>query len=68
MLLDGDGIVRSTLDTTIVSIRDADPIYRDLRAVIGNNHAHGALDCANACHDTSSSYFFSSIHFMTGQS
>jgi hypothetical protein len=68
MLFDGDGIIRATLDTAVVSICDVDIVSRDLRAVVGNDHAHGALDCANTCHDTSGSYFFSRIHLMAGQS
>jgi hypothetical protein len=68
MLFDGDGIVCAALDTASVSILDVGAICRDLRAVIGNNHAHGAFDCADACDDTSGSYFFSRIHFMAGQS
>jgi hypothetical protein len=67
MLLDGDGIICAALDTTVVSMSGVDVVYRDLRAVIGNDHAHGAFDCADACHDTSCSYFFSRIDLMTGQ-
>lgn len=68
MFLDGDGIVCATLDTIAVSIGSVDAVYQDLRAIISNDHAHCAFDCANACHDTSSGYVFSRIHLMAGKS
>lgn len=68
MLFDGDGIVGSALDATAVSTGDTEVAFRDLRAVIGHNHAHGAFDCTNACHNTSCRYFLSRIHLMSGQS
>lgn len=68
MFLDGDGVVRSALDTVAVNICDVDNVLRDSRAVIGDNHAHGTLDCANARDNASGSYVFSRVHLMAGQS
>lgn len=64
MLFDGDRIIGAALDTAVVNTCDVEASLIDLRAIVRNDHAHGAFDCANACHNTAGRYFFSGIHLM----
>jgi hypothetical protein len=69
VLLDCDGVVGAAFDTTKLSPSGSKCLEEaDSRAVVGDNHTHGTLDCANARHDACGRSVFSRIDLVGGQS